>query len=354
MNLSKQQTEIVETTASEVVVIASAASGKTAVLVERVKFLLDAGYDPKKIVLITFTNAAAEELAERLDHPKGLFIGTIHSYANYLLLANGTDTHDLLENEQFDRLFNRIKHNPDCIKEVEHLLLDESQDSNEAHFEFLLDMVKPTNYMIMGDHKQSIYRWNGAFPDYIINLSKRPGVTTYELDENYRNATSILTFAKNIIMTAGYDYRDTSKPMRGITGKVVQDIEYSPHAIAKTFAQMKDGFGEWFIIARKNEQIDEIASALKCCGVPYDTFKRAELDNKELNKKMKENTVKVLTIHASKGLEANNVIVVGAKFFNIEEKCISYVAATRARNALYWTKAPNKRKPTYGMSNWEK
>ena len=354
MNLSKQQTEIVETTASEVVIIASAASGKTAVLVERVKFLLKEGYDPKKIVLITFTNAAAEELAERLDHPKGLFIGTIHSYANYLLLANGTDTHDLLENEQFDKLFNRIKHNPGCIKEVEHLLLDESQDSNEAHFEFLLDMVKPTNYMIMGDHKQSIYRWNGAFPDYIINLSKRPGVTTYELDENYRNATSILTFAKNIIMTAGYDYRDTSKPMRGITGKVIQDIEYNPHAIAKTFAQMKGGFGEWFIIARKNEQIDEIASALKCCGVPYDTFKRAELDNKELNKKMKENTVKVLTIHASKGLEANNVIVVGAKFFNIEEKCISYVAATRARNALYWTKAPNKRKSTYGMSNWEK
>lgn len=353
MNLSTQQEKIVKTDANKVVVIASAASGKTAVLVERVKYLLSKGTDPKRIVLITFTNAAAEELAERLDHPKGLFIGTIHSYANYLLLANGNETHDLLENEQFDKLFNRIKHNPDCIRPVEHLLLDESQDSNAAHFEFLLDMIKPKNYIIMGDHKQSIYRWNGAYPDYIINLSKQADVTTYELNENYRNATSILTYAKNIIMVAGYDYRDTSIPMRGITGKVVPDVEYNPQAIAHTFAQMKDGFGEWFILARTNDQIDEIANALKRCGVPYDTFKRAQLDNKELNKKMKENTVKVLTIHTSKGLEANNVIVVGAKFYNLEERCISYVAATRARNQLFWTKMPYRKKPAYSTANWE-
>ena len=120
MELSYQQKQIVETTANKVVVVAAAASGKTAVLVERVKFLLDEGIDPKKIVLITFTNAAAEELAERLGHPKGLFVGTIHSYANYLLLSTGTDTADLIENEQFDRLFNRIKHNPECIRDVEH------------------------------------------------------------------------------------------------------------------------------------------------------------------------------------------------------------------------------------------
>ena len=353
MNLSKQQQEIVETDARKVVVIASAASGKTAVLVERVRYLLEQGEDPKGIVIITFTNAAAEELAERLNHPKGMFIGTIHSYANYLLLANGNETKDLLENEQFDKLFKRIKYNPECIRPVEHLLLDESQDSNETHFEFLLDMVQPNNYIIVGDHKQSIYRWNGAHPDYLINLSKQFDVTTYDLNENYRNATSILTYAKNIIMTAGYDYRDTSVPMRGVTGKVVSDLEYNPQAIARTFSQMKDGFGEWFILTRTNAQIDEIASVFQRYGVPFDTFKRAELDNKELNKKMKENTVKILTIHTAKGLEANNVIVIGAKFYNLEERCISYVAATRARNQLFWTKMPYKKEPKFSTTNWE-
>lgn len=354
MNLSKQQEEIVTTTASKVVVIASAASGKTAVLVERVRYLLDNGADPKKVVLITFTNAAAEELAERLGRPKGLFIGTIHSYANYLLLSNGNDTQDIIEEEQFDKLFNRIKHNPECLRPVDHLLLDESQDSNEAHFEFLLDMVQPKNYMIMGDHKQSIYRWNGAYPDYLINLAKDPTVTTYSLDENYRNASNILTFAKNIIMVAGYDYRDTSTPMRGVSGKVIPDLEYNPQSIARTFSQMKDGYGDWFILTRTNAQIDEIASVLKRYGVPCDTFKRAQLDNKELNKKMKENTVKVLTIHTAKGLEANNVIVIGAKFYNLEERCISYVAATRARNMLIWTKMPYRKEAKFSTTNWEK
>ena len=353
MNLSKQQEAIVKTTANKVVVVASAASGKTTVLTERVRYLLQQGVDPKKIVLITFTNAAAEELAERLGKPKGLFIGTIHSYANYLLLANGEDTTEIIEQEQFDKLFNSIKQNPDCIRYVEHLLLDEAQDSNPAHFEFLLDMVNPKNYMLVGDWRQSIYRWNGAYPDYILGLSRQTDVTTYPLDENYRNADAILNFAKNIILTAGRDYQDTSIPMRGVTGRVSPDIEYNPYAIARTFAEMKSGFGSWFILTRTNAQIDELASIFERMKIPYDTFKRAQLDNKELNKKMKEDTVKILTIHTAKGLEADNVIVVGAKFYNTEEKCVSYVAATRARNRLIWTRAPYNRKSNYRTNNWE-
>lgn len=352
MNLSTQQEAIVTTTADKVVVIASAASGKTAVLTERVRHLLNNGAEPKKIVLITFTNAAAEELAERLGYPKGLFIGTIHSYANYLLLASGEETADLLEAEQFDRLFDRIKKRPYCIKEVDHLLLDESQDSNENHFEFLLDMVKPKNYMIVGDHKQSIYRWNGAYPDYLINLSHDYDVTTYDLTENYRNGYKILDFARNLISPAGYDYRDSSVPMRGVAGKVV-DVEYSPIAIARTIKQYGN-YGEWFVLTRTNAQLDEIAFYLQKEGVPIDTFKRSELDNKELGKRMKQDTVKVLTIHTAKGLEANNVIVIGAKFFNVEERCVSYVAATRARNLLVWTKMPSKQKRTNMISSWER
>jgi superfamily I DNA/RNA helicase len=352
MNLSEQQEAIVKTTANKVVVVASAAAGKTTVLTERVRYLLSQGVDSKKIVLITFTNAAAEELAERLDHPKGLFIGTIHSYANYLLLAHGRDTADLLEAEQFDQLFERIKRHPSCIKEVEHLLLDESQDSNESHFEFLLNMVQPKNYMLVGDWRQSIYRWNGAYPDYLINLTKELSITTYDLTENYRNGYKILDFARGIISPAGYDYRDYSIPMRGVSGKVV-DVEYSPVAVARTIKQMGD-FGNWFVLTRTNDQLDEIAFFLKKEGVPIDTFKRSELDNKELDKKMKQDTVKVLTIHTAKGLEANNVVVIGAKFFNTEERCVSYVAATRAKNLLVWTKMPNKAKKIQKLSSWER
>lgn len=352
---SKLQQEIIENESDVIFVEAAAASGKTAIIVEKIKKELAA--NKGKVVAFTFTNAAAEEMYERVgevDESK-LFIGTIHGYCTRLLLSYGLDQAiDCCENERFDKLFQLVKQYPGCIKPIYCLICDEMQDCNESQFEFIFEMIETQKYFCCYDRRQSVYRWNGAHPEYITDYIDKIGATVLNLDENYRNANSILTFAKNIIATAGYDYRDTSTPMRGISGKVVSDIEYSPHAIAKTFSQMKDNFGEWFVIARTNEQVDEIARAMKACGVPYDTFKRAELDNKELNKKMKENTVKVLTIHASKGLEANNVIVVGARFYNIEEKCVSYVAATRARNALYWTKAPNKRKSTYGMSNWEK
>lgn len=353
MNLSKSQEKIVNTTAKEVVVIAAAASGKTATMVARVKHLLDTGVNPTKIVVITFTNAAAEEILVRLNRPKGVFIGTVHSYANYLLLSRSLETADILENEQFDKLFERVKRSPECVKEVEHLLLDEGQDSTEIQFEFMLDIVRPQNWMIFADWRQSIYRWNGAYPDYIIGLTKRPEVTTYELNENYRNGSNILAFAKNIIMAAGYDYRDSSIPMRDISGKVIPDIEYSPVAIARTIKQYGN-YGEWFVLTRTNAQLDEIAYFLTKEGVPNDTFKRSELDNKQLAEKMSQNTVKVLTIHTSKGLEANNVIVIGAKFFNTEERCVSYVAATRARNQLVWTRMPNKKRAASMTSNWER
>ena len=351
-NLSEAQKKIVEAKENKVVVIAAAAAGKTTVLVERIRYLLKNGVDPNEIVLITFTNAAAEELASRLGNPKGMFIGTIHSYANYLLLSYGKETSDLLETEKFDELFERIKKHPKCIKEVNHLLLDESQDSNASHFEFLLDMVNPHNYMLVGDHKQSIYRFNHADPDYLINLSYDPSVTTYDLNENYRNGYKILDFARGIINAAGYEYYDRSRPMRGVAGKVV-DVEYSPVAVARAIKSMGD-YKNWFVLTRTNDQLDEMAFFLKKEGIPIDTFKRSELDNKELGEKMKQDTVKVLTIHTAKGLEANNVVVIGAKFFNVEERCVSYVAATRAKNLLVWTKMPSRARKAQQMTNWER
>lgn len=352
MELTEQQKRIVNTTANKVVVIASAAAGKTAVLVERTRHLLETGVKPEEIVIITFTNAAAEELADRLNHPQGLFIGTIHGYANYLLRCVGVDTSDILENEQFDKLFVRIKQHLNCIKPVKHLMLDESQDSNKTHFEFLLDLVQPENYLLVGDHRQSIYRWNGAYPDYIIELMGREDVTTYALTENYRNGDDILDYAKSIINLAGYEYRDWSIPKRGFKGKVVE-VEYSPIAIAKTIKKYGN-YGKWFVLTRTNDQLEEIMNVLQKYEVPATSFKRSQLNNKELFKVMKEDTVKVLTIHTSKGLEADNVIVIGAKFYNIEEKCISYVAATRARNLLVWARMPTKVRRANIVSNWER
>lgn len=348
VNLSRKQKEIVETTENYVVVVASAAAGKTRCITERVRWLLAQGVPAEEIVTITFTNAAAEEISERLDNPPGLFIGTIHSLANYYLRAGGVDTSKVLNDERFDDLFKLIKKNPDCVKHVTHLIVDEAQDSNPQQFEFLLDMIAPTNYMLMGDHRQSIYRFNGATPDYILNLMESPEVMTYDLNENYRNAPEILRYAQDLIRPLGYDYEDYSIPMRTQRGRIV-NVDYSENGICSTIkryvAEGKSLYRDWFVLTRTNAELESIRMALEEAGVPCDTFKKAQLTNKGLKDKMNENTVKVLTIHTAKGLEAENVIVIGARFRDVEERCVSYVAATRAKNLLVWTIKKAKRGP---------
>ena len=348
IELTKQQRAIVEATEPYIVVVATAAAGKTRCITERVRWLLNNGVPGEEIVTITFTNAAAEEISERLGNPTGVFIGTIHSLANYYLKTSGIDTSRVLNDEKFDDLFKLIKKNPHCVQHVSHLIVDEAQDSNPQQFEFLLDMIAPDNYMLMGDHRQSIYRFNGATPEYILSLMESPEVTTYELTENYRNAPEILQYAKNGIRTLGRDYEDYSVPMRSTHGRVI-DVPYSGEGIATTIERYVSrgdcDYKDWFILTRTNAELDTILQVLKRHKIPTDTFKRAQLDNKGLKEKMRENTVKVLTIHTAKGLEADNVVVIGARYRDIEEKCVNYVAATRARNLLVWAYKTNTRKP---------
>src|SRR5437762_4292297 len=79
-------------------IIASAGSGKTEVVSQRVADLLAAGTPARSVVAFTFTERAAEELKNRitrrveerlgvsaLDLLGGLFVGTIHAYCFRLL-----------------------------------------------------------------------------------------------------------------------------------------------------------------------------------------------------------------------------------------------------------------------------
>lgn len=67
---------------------------------------------------------------------------------------------------------------------------------------------------------------------------------------------------------------------------------------------------------------------------------------------MRENTVKVLTAHSSKGLEIPCVLAYNIRAYNDEEARLCYVAATRARDFLIWAKAP-KKKLKKKVVNWE-
>lgn len=350
--ISKAQQEIIATMAKKVLVNAAPAAGKTFIIVERIKYLLELGVNPQEIVAITFTNNAAEELLERLNHPQNLFVGTIHSYINYLLLSNNIDTFESIGTANYDELFELIAAHPECAKPIKHLLVDEAQDSPKSHFEIFFNILKPENWFIVGDHRQTIYSFNHADANFFLQLSKMEGVTNYSLRENFRNDTNILAFARAITHLSGSAYDDNSIAMSTLPGKVVE-AKYGPIKMAHYIKESND-FKNWFVLARTNEQLKGFSHYLDVEQVPYCTFRQSELTNTELAQKMNEDCVKLLTIHSAKGLEANNVLVLGAKFYNFEEQRLAYVAATRARHLLIWMKSPNINSMKQKITNWEK
>lgn len=347
MNLNDKQKQVVQTNKNKVLVQAAAASGKTACLTERLNWLLQIGVDPHKIVAITFTNNAAAEMLERLDNPDGLFIGTVHSYCNFLLRAGGISTDNILNEEKFDELFPLIKENPYCIREIEHLIVDEAQDSTAAQFEFF-ELLSPKNFMYFYDLRQSIYGFCGSNPDYLIKLRRQDNITVYELNQNYRNGNAILNQARKVINSLGREFQDHSIPMRHTQGKFVYG-ELSYEAIVKTLENEK--FGDWFILCRSNKEVETMCFVLKKNGIPCDTFKQGDLNNQQIQDRMKADTVKVLTVHSAKGLEANKVLVYDPRLYNDEERRLYYVAATRARDVLLWIKPPKRSKKK--TTNWE-
>ena len=355
MKLSELQKEITYSKANNIIVLASAAAGKTAVLTERVKWLLEQGKDPNKMVVFTFTNAAAEEMRKRIgEKGKDVFINTIHSYAFNLLLKYGLDVGKVAEDERFDDFFKMVKENPGCIEEVEYLLLDEAQDSNLLQFKFILDMIKPKHLFIVGDVKQSIYEWSGARPDILFNMLDDPKYTVYNLNENYRNGPTILKFAKKLIsgsMFGDEPLIDNSICMNEFQTDQVAEVTYNKENLINLI-NMSGEPGKWFVLARSNAQIDQLMYTLTEANIPCDTFKRSQITADEFQSKMSANTVKILTVHASKGLEADYVYVVGVSKWNkkAEERRIAYVAATRAKKALFWAKEFKKKTK---VDSWE-
>jgi DNA helicase II / ATP-dependent DNA helicase PcrA len=67
-DLNSKQKEAVEHTSGPLLIIAGAGAGKTKTLTHRILNLIVNGVDPRKILAITFTNKAAKEMKERVNH----------------------------------------------------------------------------------------------------------------------------------------------------------------------------------------------------------------------------------------------------------------------------------------------
>ncbi|MDR1923160.1 MAG: ATP-dependent helicase [Planctomycetaceae bacterium] len=92
-SLTLAQRRVVESDADAILVLASAGCGKTLVLTERVRFILERERNAH-ILALTFTNKAAEEMETRLTNNiqnvrSRAFIGTVHSFCLEMIRRRG-------------------------------------------------------------------------------------------------------------------------------------------------------------------------------------------------------------------------------------------------------------------------
>jgi DNA helicase-2/ATP-dependent DNA helicase PcrA len=216
-------------------------------------------------------------------------------------------------------------------KRIRYLVIDEFQDTSCDNFRLLKALLpeQDPNLFAVGDDYQSIYGFRNARVEYIINMKNYfPGVKLHKLTTNYRSRGEIVKLSNRFIRK---NRKRTKKRLVSFKGRgglvtvhetasdedqveIIKDIMEKVCEEGKTLA----------VLCRNNWQIDHITGTI--------SPRYREKDN-----------IHLMTIHGSKGLEFDTVIVAGISDRIIpdrtncleEERRLFYVALTRAEEKLY-------------------
>lgn len=361
-------------------IIAGAGSGKTTTLAAAILSAMEAGYASERIAALTFSRRAAHELRERLKASVPGFCGTIHALAWQLIREAGNPPR-LVKNagvkraEIAGRLFMQYAHVPekvllraDFLSHEEQQLLntayhewlvvnhsidfdgmisraaeaksgagrfdvvfvDEFQDTSPDQFEFIRSL-NAKKYFVVGDDWQSIYRFRGA--DVTLTRDFRKLVPASErlyLVNNYRSGSNIVALGNGLI-----------KRSKDFVPKRLKATHPAAKNIVCLHTRAENATSAWqkFSAAlRKNTLPAGLVATLRDRVA---ILVRTNAQRLLLERNKPENC-EILTIHKSKGLEFDNVLVFGIAEHSIphrdndfdEEVRILYVALTRARRFL--------------------
>ena len=172
-SLDTQQRTAVVTDEDNNLVIAGAGTGKTTTILGKVYYVADRyGVSPDEILLISFTNKSASDLAKRIKIP-GIEVKTFHKFGKDVIAAVEGQPPSIFDEEQFrpllTRFFKQLLQDPSFVAKLTEYFTDYLKRPKSA-FEF----------KSQGDYIQCLKDQN--FLTYKQKLVQARGRTTYRME----------------------------------------------------------------------------------------------------------------------------------------------------------------------------
>ena len=251
-------------------------------------------------------------------------------------------------------------------KNYKHILVDEFQDTNDIQAD-LIKLLRDENgesiLCCVGDDWQSIYRFQGGNVSLITEFENHFGDTSIvKLDKAFRFNKNILNVANDFIMKNPKQVEKSIDTIEGVVDNSIVILPYdcSEYGTNKNYI-LSDELGRIIKTIRQNDTKGKIMIL---------TRNNRPFDGREFTKYLQKNKCEMKTIHSSKGLEAEYVILLGVDndWYGIpskkeektelleliptecdgikyaDERRLFYVALTRAKKKVYML--VNQHKPS--------
>ncbi|KAI4240909.1 MAG: hypothetical protein LQ352_007544 [Teloschistes flavicans] len=259
-------------------------SGDSSSIIKRIVKRLGLNIDPKVAQSrISSTKSKGlsypeppKEAAKKKDIDRQEFLQAFEAYEDYLDQANLLDYDDLLL-----RCSDLLRQHPECVSNIEAVLIDEFQDTNLVQFDLMrLFAVKQKRITTVGDPDQSIYGWRSAEVENLHRMKTQyPDTLVIDLQANYRSSGAILLAAQELIE------QDQSRPSKSLrpthcpgTIPVLRRLPSSDTEALWIVSEIKRAIGmtgsmlshqDFAILLRSAALSRHIESAMGRAGIPY-------------------------------------------------------------------------------------
>ena len=273
-----------------------------------------------------------------------LLVKTFMDYKKYCKQYNVIDFDDLIiDATNYLKCDNKINY--------KYIIIDEYQDISSIRLNLIKEVANKAKIIVVGDDWQSIYSFSGSNINLFYDFKKEMNAKTLFIQNTYRNSQSLINIAGEFVMRDETLIKKNLKSKKQINNpilliyykNIVDDLE----KIIKLIINNQGENNKILILGRYNADINKIKSykfKIKKSKITY-------IYNKKID-------ITFLTIHASKGLGFDNVIMINLDkgeygfpsnkkidtfkkhYFNLgnninEERRVFYVALTRTKNKVY-------------------